>query len=117
MGARLLLAVRDGAFSCFSADCGEAGAHPSVLIPNGSLNFPVFEEQTETWASASLPEFSGMSIWPLASYLEPCLVYRNWDPALLSSWRVDFLPLGEYNCLPRDGPQGYSRPSLIGNAF
>lgn len=29
---------------CFIADCGEAGAHPSVLSPNGPLDFAVFEE-------------------------------------------------------------------------
>lgn len=29
---------------CFIADCGEAGAHPSVLSPNVSSDFAVFEE-------------------------------------------------------------------------
>lgn len=47
---RVWLSMRDGTFSssvllvCFIADCGEAGAHPSVLSPNVSSDFAVFEE-------------------------------------------------------------------------
>lgn len=102
------------------ADGGEVCACPFELSPNSSWDFLVFEEETEAaWGSASLSEISSIRAWALTSYPEPCLVYRDWDLAQLSSWWVDFLPGGGvgYQCLSSGGLWGCSEQSLAGNAF
>lgn len=77
--------------------------HPSLLLcdygeactlcaePDSLWDFSVLEEETEARSSAFLPESSGVTTRPLTSYPEPRLIYRDWDPALLSSRWVDFL--------------------------
>lgn len=75
--------------SLLHCDCGEACT--LCAEPDSSWDFSVLGEETEARSSAFLPESSCVTTRPLTSYPEPRLVYRDWDPALLSSRWVDFL--------------------------
>lgn len=88
--------------SLLDCDCGEACTLRAE--PDSLWDFSILKEETEARSSAFLPASSGVTTRPLTSYPEPRLVYRDWDPALLSSRWVDFLSRG--------GPWGCSEQTL-----